>query len=648
MQTIPQTTTRFLVVLLLGLVLGLPAQGANFVVNSSGDADDGTCNAGHCSLREAIDAANSAAGPDLITFDLGSASITPASPLPVLTGGGTTIRGDLQIALDGSSIAAAFGDGLAIASDGNRIQGLEVHDFPGAGILVGGFSFQGSASNNVIGVDGDGIEDALEGNTIHSNGSSGIEILGNGAAGNVVAGNHIGTNTAGTSARPNFFFGVQATHGSTNTRIGTDRDGTSDDLERNVISGNDSSGVAIDTSNEVAGNYIGFEANGSDSLGNAIDGITVVGASNTIGPGNVIGNNGNNGISLTAASFNLVFGNAIGTDVARTEERGNGSNGIRIFGLNDVPALNNRIGIGPGPGGVGPGLRADGNVIAHNGGHGVYIDSNAENFVALDNSIMFNSIHSNEGLGIDLLPNTCPIGSCSDGVTPNDSGDTDGGGNSALNFPDVKSATTTGSNTNVSASITDGLPNRDFTIQFFANAACDPSGNGEGETYLGQVRTTTDGAGNASVFVSLPVAATVGDAITTTATQRTAFGLFPTNTSEFSACFPLVGGTFVLAANVIRDLLMETADNGMMDVRWAARLERRVDRAERLASLGAVRAARLQLRVFQIIVRVLHWTGEVSPAVAQPLLASSRAAQEFLGGARPHPPRRWRHDGPHP
>jgi CSLREA domain-containing protein len=42
--------------------------GPNFVVNNTGDTDDGTCSTGHCTLREAINAANARAGDDTITF----------------------------------------------------------------------------------------------------------------------------------------------------------------------------------------------------------------------------------------------------------------------------------------------------------------------------------------------------------------------------------------------------------------------------------------------------------------------------------------------------------------------------------------------------------------------------------------------------
>ena len=56
--------------------------------------------------------------------------------------------------------------------------------------------------------------------------------------GNVVAGNYIGTNAAGTAALGNGGAGASDHRRARATRIGTNGDGVSDSLERNVISGN--------------------------------------------------------------------------------------------------------------------------------------------------------------------------------------------------------------------------------------------------------------------------------------------------------------------------------------------------------------------------------------------------------------------------
>ena len=60
------------------------------------------------------------------------------------------------------------------------------------------------------------------------------------------------------------------------------------------------------------------------------------------------------------------------------------------------------------------------------------------------------------------------------------------------------------------------LANAAFLIEFFANAACDASGNGEGQTFLGTLSVSTDANGN----VTLPLfAAAAGQIVTATATS---------------------------------------------------------------------------------------------------------------------------------
>ena len=61
---------------------------STFTVNSTDDGDDGTCNAIHCSLREAINAANTSNGFDAIEFNIpgpGPHTIQPVLNLPSIT-----------------------------------------------------------------------------------------------------------------------------------------------------------------------------------------------------------------------------------------------------------------------------------------------------------------------------------------------------------------------------------------------------------------------------------------------------------------------------------------------------------------------------------------------------------------------------------
>ena len=136
-----------------------------------------------------------------------------------------------------------------------------------------------------------------------------------------------------------------------------------------------------------------------------------------------------------------------------------------------------------------------------------------------------NSIHDNGGIGIDLVTPGFQYG-----VTLNDLGDGDTGGNGLQNFPVLDSSQSTGSETIVRGSF-NSLANQAFTLEFFASPTCDPTGYGQGTTYLGATTVTTNGAGNAAFVATFPVGTSAGSAVTATAAQD-ATG----NTSEFSAC----------------------------------------------------------------------------------------------------------------
>ena len=124
----------------------------------------------------------------------------------------------------------------------------------------------------------------------------------------------------------------------TNAEVGTNGDGVSDDLERNVIAGNYGVGIDI-TEGYVAGNYIGVDASGTKTLGNRLAGVVVKGDGVRIGSnadsvnddveGNVVGGNGVAGIAIEGTSA-TVLGNWIGTDSSSRFSLGNRGSGIQI------------------------------------------------------------------------------------------------------------------------------------------------------------------------------------------------------------------------------------------------------------------------------------------------------------------------------
>src|SRR6185436_10726741 len=74
---------------------------------------------------------------------------------------------------------------------------------------------------------------------------------------------------------------------------------------------------------------------------------------------------------------------------------------------------------------------------------------------------------------------------------------------------------------------------RDYTIEYFASTTCDPSGNGEGATFIGFSQQHSNASGVVTIDTGSGLSAPVspGKAVTATATDS-----FAGDTSEFSAC----------------------------------------------------------------------------------------------------------------
>ena len=146
----------------------------------------------------------------------------------------------------------------------------------------------------------------------------------------------------------------------------------------------------------------------------------------------MIGAAGQEGIwIINGATGTVIQGNWIGTDPTGTVALGNASGGISI-GNTGSPSNGNLIG------GATPGA---GNVIAFNTEAGIAVDQNGYG-PSINNAILGNSIYSNTGLGIDLDDQYASPASA--GVTANDAGDGDTGGNKRQNFPVITSASLLG------------------------------------------------------------------------------------------------------------------------------------------------------------------------------------------------------------
>ncbi len=456
---------------------------ATYYVTNTGDLDANNQPVPG-SLRDAILQANGNPGFDQIQFNIPSSggvqTIRPTASLPTITDpvflDATTQPGyDPNVALpaveiDGS-LAGPGVNGLTIDTDGSTVQGLAINRFSGSGVVIGPFSGN-NLQSNLIGL-------AASGESILANGGDGIVL-----------------------------------DGSSNSTIGARTGGPRALARLNVVSGNRGNGIVLRngaSNNLIIGNRIGTDFTGTVALGNGQNGLLLNAAlSNTIGGaitgvGNVISGNLGSGIVLSNSrptgsgqSGNLVQGNFIGTDLNGTSPLGNSGQGVLIQNSSF-----NAIG--------GDALEA-GNIIEYNGGNGVTVLSGT------NNQILTNAIDSNGGLGIDLG---------GDGPTPNDPQDPDSGPNNLQNYPVLVSAVVGTETTDIHATL-NSTPNSTFLIQFFASPAPDPSGFGEGRTFLGETYVTTDASGNVDFTATVSTPPSDQSFISATATDSQG------NTSEFS------------------------------------------------------------------------------------------------------------------
>lgn len=457
---------------------------------------------------------------NLIGVDLsGTASIANLIGVRIAESSNTTVGG--TTAGLGNTISGNTQNGVEIvAATGTLLQGnlIGTNSSGTSAIPNGGFGVGIASTGNTVGGIVAGSRNIISGNT-----TGGVSIV---ASSNTVQGNYIGTNLTGTAALGNGGHGVAILLGSSTVVGGTTG------AAANLISGNNGVGVRIGGSgNSLQGNLIGTNAAGTAAIANQSSGVVIdASANNTIGglaaARNLISGNTGNGIQiLNGANGNIIQSNFIGTNSAGTGSLANTGNGVTVSSgsLNMI-------------GGTASGLA---NVIAFNSGSGVTVISGA------GNAIRRNSIFSNGSFGIDLG---------ADGPTANDAGDGDTGANNGQNFP-VLTSVGGGPFTRIQGTI-NSTPNTTFVLEFFLNPACDPSGFGEGQTFLGTSNVTTNSSGNATFTVFLSTPSTIGQIITATATDPSG------NTSEFSACMAISASDLCIRDDSVGNILQLNIQTG--------------------------------------------------------------------------------------
>ena len=369
-----------------------------------------------------------------------------------------------------------------------------------------------------------GTDNANSGNTVENNGSEGVLVS---TSISVKLRNSVVTNNADSGVIIMFSNATAISGGAieSNANVGVQVADSNDVVISNVtISQNQSTGALIQnspgaiitgstiTNNNSDGIY--FEGSdtgtvkGSSILNNSLNGLVMFNSSSaqiggvTQADRNIIsGNLGRANVSILgfggAAENNTIQGNYIGTAT-------NGSYDPSIqqgFGVSVAANSNSNV--------VGGSSQGAGNIIAGNKGAGVLVNSvttpepESVTLAPVNNAILGNSILSNQGatvdsldypgLGIDLagtvLDENYQVASgINVGPTPNDEADPDTGSNIYMNFPVLNSAVQNGTKVTMNLSLdAEGTTDAGglYRVELFANDSADPSGYGEGQTYLG-------------------------------------------------------------------------------------------------------------------------------------------------------------------
>jgi hypothetical protein len=494
----------------------------NAVINTfAGDAqdDDGGANRTvQGSLRQFVQNANAITGANAMRF-------VPAVPTNATGGGGNWWRISVTTALPPITGANTALDGRAYS----RTDGVTVrNDNPnvlGTGGLVG---VGGLPLSQVPGPELELVGDTtlLKGLDVRADNftirrfaiygfGDGVDLLtdqGNIFFDQPVVNMLIEENVLGSSAASFSDPGVGVRTGGANIWGEVADNGT---IRNNLIGFGGFFGILLSTNADtwtVENNEV--RANGLLHLGT--DGIDINGGTiNTTVRGNLFAANRGSGVDMfLGGGTNLIENNTItGNGIGGTEDAG-----MRVLGDSNTIRLN---------------------IITTNAGSGVMI-INANSPPHVSNRISQNAIFNNGKLGIDLHTGAedANLGT-SPFVTGNDAGDTDGGANQGQNYPIITSAIWNGANTVVSGTL-NSTASTTFDIEVFSNTVCNgdtagtptaaPGDFGEGEVYRITDTQLTDGSGNASFTVNIPV--DLSGQFITSAAINTATN----DTSEFSQC----------------------------------------------------------------------------------------------------------------
>jgi hypothetical protein len=438
------------------LLLSAPVNAATFTVTNTNDSGAG-------SLRLAITQANSSAGPHTITFNIPSSDpgyytesatshwwrIQLGSVLPNISKS-ITIDGTTQTINQGDTNPGKVGTGGTVGTDNVT---LLQYDKPEIEITPTTIStvnngFVITADNAII---------------------RGMAIYGFGVTGPSLTNSQVRLSTGNNILLEKCLIGVRANGAdpgfdSKNSGIYC-ANLTSGSVKNNYI-GNNIMGIYFNgasnwtvTGNEIFQNALRYAAQDGMDLSSGTNHITV--------RGNLIRQSGGMGIdSYNGAGYFTIENNTI---TASGAAGGNEKCGIRLFGTGSLVSKN---------------------IFYNNPGAGIMVPPLFGTIYSVNNTVSQNSCYSNGGLGIDLIK----LGSSTDrgdGVNFNDGIYISTWGNTGIDFPVIIVATLVTNTLHLEGYIGTNATDTTFsncTIEFFT-AAADPTGYGEGKTYLGSCTT---------------------------------------------------------------------------------------------------------------------------------------------------------------
>ncbi|WP_210513973.1 IPT/TIG domain-containing protein [Hymenobacter terricola] len=466
----------------------------------------------------------------------------------IITDANTVIDGTTQTN-NSNTNSATLGTGGTVGSDTGTALGtlngpeVQIVGVSGTANSTYGLTLSG-AGDGVKGIAILGFGNSSASNTLNANGAN-IYVTGSATSGVAITGNVIGTvattfPTNGTDPNANAARstgnGILLASLAAGTVSGT--------ISNNLIGYNANSGIQDFASASTSSLMIsGNEIRNNGMLSSTADGLFLGMAGGTVQANLITGNKGS-GVDLNGSAGSIsVTSNTVSSNGTTG---GTETSGIRAYGVGNTISLNS---------------------ITNNVGTGVLVlpGTNTAN-VAGSTIITQNGITTNGRLGIDLL-NAGDSETTGTAQTLNDTGDVDGrtngstavGANGLLNFPVIAQVRVSGTNLLVR-----GYARPGANVELFAVGTADPTGFGEGATYLasavegsvddsnnqvasysGTINGINQGTDNTNIFVfsipfsKLPTGFVVTAGTTVVSATATLAGI---GTSEFSGVVTVTTG----------------------------------------------------------------------------------------------------------